>query len=867
MICTRCGYDYDAFPPSKDKETLVPACPLCERGWDVWELRIAPIPLMRNREQIGSWLAQLPCPSSIDLVATSEGLRVRMYTPPGKADGAVNAWAAMNHHQTRWEWIGIARDLDLKEEDGGIQEKFGKADEFVAVLKTNAKIASIALSEIGGDPILAVAGQLLNGIPTGQERGLRIWIVGKDPALQARLRALSAYSYGTESGVGNDTPNPWGMQLALLRLALVAGMMIASISAGLLAVGWFPFLDLIGIVAGGILVAVAGLGMKDWLAWRSIPKSVYEAGVSDTLLKTTFVLHGVPPERQSLALLAGESHWKTLAVAEWPAIQAETISLAAGQIAALIAPPETGEGSGVFDRDVIQDIPAPPPSQTLVDAPFKIGASPSTSQLVGIDPDGHGMATGGSRTGKTSSASSLLQQLIEKGDDAPGIFLVDPHLSLADGFLQMIHELPPDLRAKAIRRLRIITPDQPELIPLNLLTLKDFSWAGNAIVQIGRRLWEEYWGPRMQAALLGLFRLAHAWNMGHPDAPMGLLHTVFAAFNQDWRREAVSYLEPVERVGSLALDALLGQLNNERGNQTWVTEVISPVLSKVMGLELSPWLFASMHQKSFVDMEQWAKERAWIVMRLPSGTMGRESARMTASVIYNVFDAAYRKITLEKPIPFYFIIDEAQEIASGMRLEAMLSEGAKFGARMFVLVQSLSMMRRVEGFEVVVQALLANTSTQMFFSPDPEDADTIRAALNSTLRYGDMTLDLPTLNCWLRARVGGKWQPPTLLQVEPLKRPKSADVERIIREVIAAHPNDYVLDTGLWQFNVIDALKSMIPENLHFLFDLAYTPEIARANREEKKSKQQKEQADAEKAVAAGKKADKKERKTLRDWA
>lgn len=867
MICTRCGYDYDAPLPFQDKETPVPACPLCEKGWDVWELRIAPVPLVRNREQIGSWLAQLPYPCSIDLVATSKGLRVRMYTPPGKADGAVSAWAAMNHHQTRWEWIGIARDLDVKVVDGEIQEMSGKTNEYVAVLKTNAKIASIALSEIGGDPILALAGQLLNVVLTGQESGLRIWIVGKDPALQARLRALSAYSYGTESGVGNETPNPWGMQLALMRLALAAGMIIASISAGLLAMGWFPLVDLIGVISGGILVVVSGLGMKDWTAWRSIPKSVYDASINDSLLKTAFVLHGVPPERQSLALLAGESHWKILEIQDqWPAIQAETISLAAGQIAALIAPPEIGEGSGIFDRDVIQDIPAPPPSQTLVDAPFKIGVSPSTYQWVGIDPDGHGMATGGSRTGKTSSASSLLQQLIDKGDDAPGIFLVDPHLSLADGFLQMIHELPPDLRAKAVRRLRIITPDQPELIPLNLLMLKDFSWAGNAIVQIGRRLWDEYWGPRMQAALLGLFRLAHGWNTGHPDAPMGLLHTVFAAFNQDWRREAVSYLTPVERVGSLALDALLGQLNSERGNQTWVTEVISPVLSKVMGLELSPWLFASMHQKSFVDMEQWAKERAWIVLRLPSGTMGRESARMTAGVIYNVFDAAYRKITLEKPIPFYFIIDEAQEIASGMRLEAMLSEGAKFGARMFVLAQSLSMMRRVEGFEVVVQALLANTSTQMFFSPDPEDADTIRAALNSTLRYGDMTLDLPTLNCWLRARISGKWQPPTLLEVQPLKRPKAADVEQIIREVIATHPNDYVLDTGMWQFNVIDALKSMIPENLHSLLDLAYTPEIARANREKKSAKNEREQENAEKTVDAARDADKKGRKTLRDW-
>lgn len=81
-------------------------------------------------------------------------------------------------------------------------------------------------------------------------------------------------------------------------------------------------------------------------------------------------------------------------------------------------------------------------------------------------------------------------------------------------------------------------------------------------------------------------------------------------------------------------------------------------------------------------------------------------------------------------------MDEAQEIGGSMRLEAMLSEGDKFGARIFVLTQSLSLMRKVEGMEPVVQALLANTSTPMFFSPDPEDADMIRATLNSTIRYG-----------------------------------------------------------------------------------------------------------------------------------
>jgi hypothetical protein len=56
---------------------------------------------------------------------------------------------------------------------------------------------------------------------------------------------------------------------------------------------------------------------------------------------------------------------------------------------------------------------------------------------------------------------------------------------------------------------------------------------------------------------------------------------------------------------------------------------------------------------------------------------------------------------------FQYIADEAQEISSRMRLESMLAEGAKFGARMLILVQSLAMMRKVDGLE----ALLANTST------------------------------------------------------------------------------------------------------------------------------------------------------------
>jgi len=725
----------------------------------------------------------------------------------------MRSWASLTHQQTRWVHLGTGSLPQSRER---------------YILGNTTHVPSISLADRGGDPMLAISGYLLNR-RAGEDNGVRIWLTGKDPQLQAKLQALISYSYGTESGVGDSSPNPWGMRLTILRIFVALGIFVAGIFAGLANAGWIHLaVGIVGVLAGSILTLVSAFGILDWMGWRSIPKQILEAKIEDILLKTTIVFYG-SSYPDGLSLLTGHNTWIAMdpEEAEWPLIRSHSLTLSAADTAAIVAPPEMGETSGVMARDVIQEVPAPPPSEALLKAPFKVGTSVAIEEMVGIEPDGHGVATGGSRSGKTSIAYAILSQLIEQGDDAPGIFLVDPHLSLSDGLLQFIHEFPPQQRQKAIRRLRIISPDQPEVVPLNLLTLPDFSWAGNSIVQVGQRIWDDYWGPRMQAALLALFKVAHAWNQQeeNPDK-MGLLHVVFSAFNVRWRHATLGFLKPEDRVGVLALDALLGQFVDGNKNQGWVTEVISPILSKVMALELSPWLFSAMHQQRFVEFEGWINDRSWIIMRLPTGEIGRESARLIASVVYNVFDAAYRKATALNPVPYYFFIDEAQEIGTGMRLEAMLSEGAKFGARMFILSQSLAMMRRVEGMEAVVQSLLANTSTQAFFSPDPEDADTIRAILSSSHRYGDITLDLPTLHCWLRARVGMHWQPPTLARIEPLKRSQQEIVQQVIREVIAAHPEDYVLAEN-WAGGALEAIRKMIPPSAGMLLDVLLTPEIS----------------------------------------
>ena len=508
--CPSCGY-----PHPKD----LPTCPLCADTWQVWELLFAPLPLGDLRNQVMGWLGQLPEPAVLEWLASPKGLRVRLYCAPDTAEGLLRSWAAMTGQHSRWH----------KLDSVPLQSP-------ALFLRPQTKLPALLTSMPDSDPILAIGSRLIQAARSGQSAHLRLWIFGKDNALQERLRALSAYTYGTEGGVENGAPNPWGLRLSLLRFGLLAGLLVAGVGIGAWNAGWLNSVPaLLAFLAGGSGMLVAALGIADWMNWRSLPKEMLEQRTREPLMKVAFSLSA----SLDLPLLAGQGSW-TPSPRSWPDAASYTFPLPAGDLAGLIAPLQLGEGSGLLDRAVWQDVPAPPPSQTLLDAGFKIGHSVATNEAIGVDPDGHGLSTGGSRTGKSSFIYSMLRQLVERGEDAPGIFLVDPHLSLADAFLDLVAQLPEKERALAVKRLRVITPERDQVVPLNLLAVPDFTWAGNAIVQVGMRIWEDYWGPRMQAALLGLFRLAHAWNRHHAGDGLGLLHVVFMAFNLEWRHQALA---------------------------------------------------------------------------------------------------------------------------------------------------------------------------------------------------------------------------------------------------------------------------------------------------------------------------------------
>lgn len=203
-ICIQCGYEFASDPDN---------CPLCNGQWQGWELLFAPHALDDLRTQVMSWIGQLPFPSVVEWIASAKGLRVRLFLPPNVAEGVVQSWVAMTGQNSR------LRKLETV-----------NIEEIGYVLHSTNRLPSLIASAKDSDPLLAIGSRLISAARGREEVSLRLWLLGNEDQLQERLRSLSAYSYGTEAGVENNTPNSWGLQLDFLRAGLFLGMLTAGIS-------------------------------------------------------------------------------------------------------------------------------------------------------------------------------------------------------------------------------------------------------------------------------------------------------------------------------------------------------------------------------------------------------------------------------------------------------------------------------------------------------------------------------------------------------------------------------------------------------------------------------------------------------------
>ena len=182
MICINCGYEHATSPDQ---------CPLCKGEWQGWELLFAPHAWMTCGHR--SWAGSRNCRFPLSWNGSHpQGIACTVVSAPHVAEGVVHSWSAMTGQHSRWRSLGI-----VKVQSGGY------------ALHTSNRLPSLIVSAKDSDPLLAIGSRLISAARDGKDASLCLWLLGNEDQLQEKLRNLSSYSYGTEGGVGNDTPNSW----------------------------------------------------------------------------------------------------------------------------------------------------------------------------------------------------------------------------------------------------------------------------------------------------------------------------------------------------------------------------------------------------------------------------------------------------------------------------------------------------------------------------------------------------------------------------------------------------------------------------------------------------------------------------------
>lgn len=124
-------------------------------------MRFPALPLTRNREQVAAWVAQLPFPSCVEILARGgDGIRLRLYVPPNRSQGVIQSWAAMTHQQSMFVRLD--------------QTNIFQASECAVALQKNSPVPDLIIAETNSDPLLAIGGQLLGGLHTNETARIRI---------------------------------------------------------------------------------------------------------------------------------------------------------------------------------------------------------------------------------------------------------------------------------------------------------------------------------------------------------------------------------------------------------------------------------------------------------------------------------------------------------------------------------------------------------------------------------------------------------------------------------------------------------------------------------------------------------------------
>lgn len=341
----------------------------------------------------------------------------------------------------------------------------------------------------------------------------------------------------------------------------------------------------------------------------------------------------------------------------------------------------------------------------------------------------HAYVLGKTGTGKSTLLETFLRSDIRRGN---GCALIDPHGDLADRVLDLIpreriddviYFNPADLGFPvAFNVLESVPREQRSLV-------------ASGLVSIFRRLWAEFWGPRLEYTLrngvLALLESPHTTLLDlsrllvdDPFRADVLRHVEDPGVRHFWLREYANYKPDFRQ------------------------QVIAPVQNKVGEFLVTPLVRNIVGQRrNLFQLRRVMDDGKILIVNLAKGLLGEDVSSLLGSMMLTrLMLAAFSRGDMpeRERRPFFLFVDEFASFGATSTLTNLLSESRKYKLSVTLVGQYLEQMPHE-----LRSAVFGNVGTIVSFRASAEDAGYLAREFTPAFREEDF-VNLPNHHIYVR---------------------------------------------------------------------------------------------------------------------
>ena len=390
----------------------------------------------------------------------------------------------------------------------------------------------------------------------------------------------------------------------------------------------------------------------------------------------------------------------------------------------------------------------------------------------------HCYLLGATGSGKSTLLLNMLTQDIAAGE---GVCLIDPH---GDLYQQTLERIPSERSADVVL---IDATDFDRAVGINFLECNSkHRWAErnfiiNELAQIFQRLYgsvPESMGP----AFFQYMRNSLELLMHDPAGNVTLVDLPRVFEERDYRM----YLR--EHCTDPLVKAFWGSIAEKTSGESSLANMAPYITNKFAEFIYNRLVRAIVGQsRSTIDFRAILAQRRILLVRLSKGLIGDRDARFLGMIILGKLVAA-ALARADSPAaqrhPFRVYVDECQNFTTETMASA-LAEGRKYGLALTLANQNL---KQVD--DKVLQTILANTGTKLFFRTSIDDAKCVEKYVSPLVAAEDLAT-MPDFHVAARMLAGAQPSPPFVFRTrQPACRVAASDRRIDVAAMIVQQSNE-----------------------------------------------------------------------------